>query len=137
MKVTLGTKEKFNGYVDWGLNQAFFTEVDDGECEEIRAVDICDYIHITQIEQFLLNLFKKTRKGGKLVIGGTDYLAVFLDNSGLTTGQVNNIFFNINSKPKAGLYTLDDIVDILDKLGMKITKKILKDYEYTVEAIRA
>lgn len=129
----IGHERELEGYIYIGV--AWPDEIDDGECEEIRGVRACDFYPIQKIEEYLATLAKKLAHGGKLIVGGTDYISVFETNN-KTTGTVNDAVFNTGGAQVKGLYTLDDITKILDQLGLQITRKELGEVRYLVEAVR-
>lgn len=59
IKLIVGNLENLNGYKKIGITKDL-SEIDDGECLEIRGIDICNYLHITEIEKYVSGLCKKT-----------------------------------------------------------------------------
>lgn len=134
MKLIVGTKEDFNGYKNLGLSS--LDEIDTGECEEIRAIDICDYQPINELESYIKNLVSKLQHGGKIVIGGLDYLLLFKSANVLSVGEVNQLVFTPDAPKKRGFYTLPEIVNILNNLGLQIVRQGFHGMDYYVEATR-
>jgi hypothetical protein len=122
MKLAVGIKENqdINGFVCYGINKDL-SEIDDGECTEIRGVDILNYIHINNIEEYIGSLCKKLRTGGTIVIGGFNYKTLI--NSALTLHDVNIRLFGDGSHKVCGFYDIMSISKLLSDNNIEILTK--------------
>lgn len=115
--------------------------VEDAQCTEIIAEDILDYIASNDILNFLTYYVKKLRHKGKLIIGGTDLysLCKAVVTKNLNVLLTNHLLHGEQTHPwdfKYGQISLDDLVDLLKSLGLKILKKRVNGYKMVVEAER-
>lgn len=136
MKLAVGVKENqdINGYVCYGINKDL-SEIDDGECTDIRGIDILNYIHISDIEKYIGSLCKKLRTGGTIVIGGLNYKT--LVNSAFTLHDLNMRIFGNGSHKVCGFYDIMSIAKLLVDNNIEIlTKDINQDSFYICGKMR-
>jgi hypothetical protein len=136
MKLAVGIKENqdINGFVCYGINRDL-SEIDDGECTEIRGIDILNYIHIKNIEEYIGSLCKKLRTDGTIVIGGLNYKT--LVNSALTLHDLNTRLFGDGSHKVCGFYDIMSISKLLADNNIEIlTKDINIDSFYVSGKMR-
>ena len=109
--------------------------------EEFYAPDMLDYVHGSQIIHVLKYWVSRLRKGGKIIVGGTD---LFEFCKGVVSGQLNCveankvIFNDLNISPflKQGLFVWSDIELMLTELGLKVIHKRISNRKFTIEAHR-
>lgn len=108
-----------------------------GECQEILADKIMDYVAASDVLTCLRHWVSLLSRQGKLVIGGTDLISVAkgVYTQRLNLVDANKLIFGEKVR-KNGQISLCDVADILVELGMTITKKRLEDYSFVVEATR-
>lgn len=138
MKIAFGTQEHKN-HVNFGINTTLFVdEVDDGECTEIYAVDILDFVPEHRFQEFVHSLVKKMRHGCELVVGGSDIYesAKQLLRGDHKVSDMNNILYGTQDAPKAGQYSLNVICDELLGCGLKIMAKNIDGNSMYVKAKR-
>jgi hypothetical protein len=115
--------------------------IDDAEAQEIIALDVIDYIPLTDINKVIQHWVSKLRHGGSLIIGGTDLFEVSnaFSQYRIDITQANKLIHGEQSKPyliKRVNFTVMGLVDYLSALGLKLQKKRVSDFHMTVEAIR-
>jgi hypothetical protein len=118
--------------------------VDDGEAEQIIALDVIDYLEINKVVPVIVGWVKKLKHGGIITIGGVDLYEVsrnfFRYNISLL--QANELIHGKSDMPflvKKTQFTLKGVIDLLQgQLGLKILKKRLdqETLRYCVEAQR-
>lgn len=111
--------------------------VDPGECWEILADKILDYIHIQDIYNILKYWSSLCRYQGKLIVGGTDLieLSKYTSLGTIDSLHYNTIVFGLNYK-KLCIHSMNDIVNYLLKLNLTIIKKRINNLQYIIEAKR-
>ena len=97
-----------------------------------------EYIPVENTMQAISHWFTKIRRGGKLIITGTDLVQVSKAclTKTLKVPQINQMLFGQGSLGRRSCLTLDDTVSLLEHVGLKITTKRLAEYEYTLIAER-
>ena len=115
--------------------------VDDAEAQEIIALDVIDYIPLTDINAVIKHWVSKLRHGGLLIIGGTDLFEVSkaFAQYRLDITEANKLIHGEQSKPylvKRTNFTTLGLADYLSSLGLKLQKKRINDFHLTVEATR-
>jgi hypothetical protein len=135
IKLIVGNIESFNGYKKIGITRNL-EEIDDGECTEIRGVDICNYLHITEIKKYVSELCKKLSHGGTISIGGYDIWLIQNSRNSITTEDLNGIMFPDPSLQIKGAYHLRYVVDLLCENGIKITNKYCDETNFVVCGVR-
>ncbi len=154
MKINLIRKdsEKIEGFVNIdphpsspnviaGEHQNLDSLVDDGECDEVRAYDVIDFIPSNKLVPTLINWIKKLSIKGKLIVGGSDIqeIARGLYQGNLNDVLANEMLFNANDTSwdiKTNSYKMETICDVIEKLGLKIENKVLKNYRYVIVGVR-
>ena len=111
--------------------------VADSECSDILCPNIIDYIPFQIILPVVQNYIKKLRRGGNITIGGTDlYLASLLvTKRDIPLDKINELIFGGYQayQAKSGLVGVNDMLALLEGLGLKIVSKSLIDgYKYLI-----
>ncbi len=115
--------------------------IDDGEVEELKAIDILEYYPGNMSEIILTNWIKKLKHGGKLVLGTVDLVEVAkgVANYELDIDQAN-LFFHGEQKRswdfRLSSFTMNQIVHYLESKDLKVIKKRVNNYRCIIEAIR-
>lgn len=138
MKISFG-HENYNGFINFGLNISLFKiEIDDGECMEIYAPKILDYVPHDVFPDFITSLIKKLRKGGKITLGGLDIMetAKQILRGDYDIIAANATIYGNKDKPKLGQYSLYLLTQVFQHHGLKIEQKILDSNEMCIKAIR-
>lgn len=138
MKINLGDKPHGN-LIDFGTNYTnALNEVEDGECEEIYAISILDYIPHYDIDSFLDSLVKKMRHGCTLTIGGQDLIESTkqLLRGDHSTYAMNKILYGDKNLSHKGQYTLQFITDKLLGYGLNVKRKNLEYNNMFIEVTR-
>ena len=115
--------------------------VDDAEAQEIIALDVIDYIPLTDVNKVIKHWVSKLRHGGTLIIGGTDLFEVSKSFAQyrIDITRANKLIHGEQSKPyliKRTNFTVLGLSDYLSSLGLKLQKKRVNDFIMTVEATR-
>lgn len=113
----------------------------DFEAEEIRAVEVIDYLTLSNARLALEHWMNKLRSGGKLVLVFTDSLqaAKSYVNRQIDVDKFNILVHGTQEKPfltKRCCLTIIAVCEVLRNLGMKITKKKLDGTTAIIEAIK-
>lgn len=146
--ITVGDPDQLNGYLNLdalavGKQQTDISNldvfVDDGECSEILCPAAIDYFSLFEREAVLGNYAKKLGHGGELIIGGVELEEVGRAiHRGLTTSDANAILYV--DRPqfpcKRSLLKIEDMCNLLVKLGLTITSKKISSLNYIVRAVR-
>lgn len=143
MKINITTDPyELSGYENVALTTTdvytpFNLQADQGECTEIIAEEIIDYISIDDLLDIVTHYVSKLRHGGKIILGGTDIIELSKDilRQNKTMVEVNHEIFG-TSNLKKGCLALNDVVTVLSHLNLKITKQRLDGTKFIVEAIR-
>lgn len=130
------TEEKVQGDVqnlDW--------LVDDGECDEIIADDILDFVPINKKVEVIQNIARKVKFGGKLTLGGIDSYEVSKAYSLLNINMEEALFLlygdpNYPFGNRKGCFNLLSVVDMLGQMGFKPLQKRILNYKYSIVAER-
>jgi sporulation protein YlmC with PRC-barrel domain len=114
---------------------------DKGELEELLVDNILNKFRFPHLHIVLSNWSSKLAIGGKITIRDVDFeeVARLLLLEKITLQQACVLLWGEQSKDstvkQCGLSTLE-MVKLLEKLGLKITKKIIDGYDFVIEAIR-
>jgi predicted SAM-dependent methyltransferase len=139
MKVHLTkTKESaIKGYTEILYSQASklnnLATLSDNECEFILAGDVLDDFSRQEIFDVIQSLAKKLRMNGTLVVGGTD-IRVFCKNvinSTLSENDASEII-----KSKQSMTNLQETLDLLKGIGLKIQSSRIIGTHYEITAVR-
>lgn len=111
--------------------------IDQGELSEILALDILDFVPVSQRKELLAHWISFLEHGGKLILSGVDMYEIsklaFLRAFNLE--QLNNVFYGQNVI-RQGLFDIQYIVNILGELGLEILSAKLENLYYIIEARR-
>lgn len=128
-------------HIDCALNQ-LDPVVDDGEAEEIRAIDILDYFPLKECDKLLQHWVSKLKHGGRLIIQVVDLMLVA---KGIIREHIlpydANLFLHGEQRNPSDFrlsnYTINQLVNILEKaFGLTIIRKRLENYRAIIEAER-
>lgn len=103
----------------------------DNECVEIVA-NVLDFLSYENINQFVLSLLSKLRKGGKLTIGGTDF-GLFSKEMG-SNHDVET--FNRLAYTRKSMTSMKVTKDYLESLGLTTVRTIYNGLQYEITATR-
>jgi len=134
-------------------DQAFTTEkkkgsvrnldhiADTGEVEQIVANDVIDFIDPDKKGGVIQGWCKKLAYGGTISIGGVDLWEVSKGYSGfgLSDEQVSSLLFGNPGFPfgyRRGVCNGQNIRDILQNCGLKVTRHMVDNYRYNITAKR-
>lgn len=114
------------------------TFVDDSECEEIICEFVTDYLPIQEVGPVIERWVKKLRKNGTITINCTDLrlLSKSMVYGSIDTLTANSLLFSPQPPYKKSALRLNDVMDILTQLGLKVEKKGFDRYEISVTARR-
>jgi len=138
MKITLGKSHR-KDTINFGLNyKSAFEEIDDGECTEIHAPEILDYIPEHEFRLFIDTLVNKMRHGCELTIGGSDLYESMkqLFRGDLNVYTMNNVLYGNKEVSKRGQYSMNSVSDILLQRGLKILEKNMDRNQMYIKAVR-
>lgn len=115
--------------------------VENAQATEILADKVLNYVNHSEMVPVLQHYVSKLRHNGKLIVGGTDateaaksYLSGRLD-----TVAFNDLVFGSSQNAwgqKSGLMTLIELAQILEDLGLNITKKRIDETSMFVKGVR-
>lgn len=111
--------------------------LDDGEADEIVALDVIDFVPIAEKENIISHWLSKLAIGGTISIGGNDIGQVtkaFTFNQ-LDLGQTAELLYG-NQLTRQGLITCSQMRKILETAGLKVTAARLNNFSYYVTAER-
>lgn len=111
------------------------TIVDNNECTEIVAGELINFVPAEKLVNVIGQISRKLRHGGRLCIGGTDLYAfsVAVINGVLNPLEANEAIY---SKAKESMIPMNDVADLLIRLGLVITNRELNGISYTILAER-
>jgi hypothetical protein len=115
--------------------------VDDGEVEELVAVDILNYCPAAQADEVLRKWLGKLAHQGKLTLGVVDVreVAKGLINNTITPEDVNRLLHGEQTaewQVRKCTFTLTQLVEVLTNLGYKIISKRVQNYYAFVTCVR-
>ena len=107
-------------------------DIDDGSCEEILLENCLDYV--SQRKDFLSEIVKKLRYGGKIIVSGLDLHQVGrqITNGFITTSNAASVLYNKRQSSS----TIDEMQALLELGSLTIISKQLSDISYTLIAQR-
>ena len=119
-----------DGYEQIDLSEV--ASLDDAAYEEILVGDCLDFIE--HRDEFLKELVKKLRYGGKIIVAGADIYEISraIMNRNLSLEEINSTIYD-------GRYSISSVFDMtrkIQKLGLKPTHKRANDFKYTIIAER-
>lgn len=112
---------------------------DAGEIDELIVEHILETLPLEKMEESLTMLAKLVKRGGTLVISGTDTYEISkaLANFNIDIKEFNKQLFGTEELPKRCGLTIFAICNFISNhLGMKILKKRVNGPIYAVEATR-
>jgi hypothetical protein len=116
--------------------------VDTAEVDQLVALDVIDYLPITDIEKTLANWVSKLAHEGKIIIGGVDLyeVAKAMGQYKMDVSQANLLLHGEQTKPyliKRISFTAIGLSDFLSGVfELKILKKRISQFNFIVEAQR-
>ena len=107
-------------------------DIDNGSCEEILLDNCLDYV--SQRKDFLSEIVKKLRYGGKIIVSGLDLHQVGrqITNGFITTSNAASVLYNKRQSSS----TIDEMQALLELGSLTIISKQLSDISYTLIAQR-
>ena len=126
------TVENYNHVIvsDGHIN---FLDISDNECQEILANDVLDNFSIDKVGECITSLVNKLRLGGTIVVGGKDVrlFAKAVLNNGISEIVASEIVNSCQS-----MSSINDVVPVLQHLGLKIINTNVAGIHYEVKASR-
>jgi len=145
INITIGGADK-NGYLNISALKDLEIRnldeyVDNAECFEIIAEDIVDYMPKQELSKVLDNWVGKLRHQGMIVIGGTDVYEVckMFAQEALSLEELNNLMHGEQSQGwdvRLNQLTLQQMCNELEGRGLKVLKKRINGFKFSVEAER-
>ena len=110
------------------------TNVPDNSATDIYIENL-DQIQHDFIEEFFTKLRSKVRKNGRILISGTELsiLARNVLSNNLSSQEFNNIILS----GKRGLHKVNDISNLLKKVGMLIEEVSISGNSYAIKSSRS
>jgi len=106
---------------------------EDGECVEILAPDMLNYISINDLPSVLKSWMKKLRYNGVVKLGGIDLLELVR----LTNDQyISSVEFNEILSGKNCIHSCSDFLDLLSSIGLTVKKRHFNGIEFIVEFVK-
>jgi len=152
IRITVGENDKLNGYVNidpitkiGGLSidvRDISEVVSDSECVELISEDVIDYLEKEQSIQALSGWIKKIRRGGKIIVTSIDAYAVAKSfyRKEIDIATFNKIIHGSFSAPwdvRLSHTTIEELCDLFQSKGLKVTKKRINGIKLIVEAERS
>lgn len=114
---------------------------EDAEAREIRGDDVLNYLHASEVYNVLKHYVSKLRRGGRVVLGGTDFfeLAKQYTLGQVTLNDVNKLVhgeLTMAWLQKRGCYEPNEVAVLLKQLGLRLLKKRVNGKKFVLEAIR-
>ena len=135
IQITTANQEHIAGYREISIKDGKidFQEISDNECTFILANNVLDVFPAQQVKPCILELVKKLRLGGTLVVGGTDLRIFSLNviNGMLTPDEASNIISSVSSMNNAGTIT-----EIIRELNLTIVSTQIGGVHYEISAER-
>lgn len=116
-------------------------EIFDAQCEEVLVNGMVDFLPIGEILPVFQHWVAKLRHGAKIKVVGTeaDEVARMAFMNILSGQEFNQLVFGTQQDPwscKRGLYTIQQVTEILASLGLQIVTKKIEKYTFVIEAKR-
>lgn len=111
--------------------------LDDGEAEEIIALDAIDYAPIQEKEHVLQHWLSKLALNGTIIIGGTEIgnVAKAFALNQLDLNKFTELAYGAQLQ-KAGLITAEQMTKVLTGLGLRVIEKKIFNFSYYIKAVR-
>ena len=108
-------------------------QIPNNAAQTIVAIDALDSIPAQFVNTFLDEVKNKMRFDSELVLGGTELSIVSREvlNGNLDTQKYNELVFS-----KRGIYSINDIINLLQNKQLLVNKSTIKGYNYEISAIR-
>lgn len=108
-----------------------------GQCTELYAGDCLEFFHARFADQILNNWLSKLSIDGTITISGTDIYETmtFLLNRTIGMEQLNTLLYGDRVKlweQKKSVYSCHQICSTLEPKGIKIIKKVIDNYKYSI-----
>lgn len=115
--------------------------IDDGECEEIRAIDILSKYEAGKIDEIIDEWIAKLRKNGILVISDIDLFEVInnIQKGKISLNDTNLVLYGNQTEPqsyKKCVLSLHNIAEGLKMRGLLILEKSFNGLNFVVKAQR-
>lgn len=157
MKIKLGINETpFSGYINIdplpketpseceivvGDPRVSVGVAENNEAIEILAPNMLNYIHHTEVANFITSWVGKLRHGGKIILGGVDgyEIAKKYARKEINTMEYNTLAYGPAKSAWAyylGTVSLNDITELLEHLGLKILKREVVGLQFIVVGVR-
>ena len=132
----VGEAQSRPGYIE--LNATHIADLnktlDDGECTEIIALDVLDFLPLAQRGNFLNHLMQKLEIGAIMKVGGREINAVA---NAVGSGQINEETANACIyQGRQSMTTAVKTRDLMKFIGLEITAAYNNGFNYIVEARR-
>jgi tRNA A37 N6-isopentenylltransferase MiaA len=135
IQITTSNQENIIGYRQISIKNGKidFEEISDNECTYILANNIIDAFSAKDAKQCIIELVKKLRLGGTLVVGGTDLRIFSLNviNGMLSPDESSDIIGSVSS-----MNDTETIVDIIKQLNLTIVSTQIGGVHYEISAQR-
>jgi len=151
IRITVGEKEKLNGYVNIDPIAKFddlpsdIRNLDkiasDAECTEIISEDVIDFLEKKESLAVLSHWIKKIRRGGKIIVTSVDAYeaAKSFYRKNIDISTFNTVIHGNFSQPwdvRLSHTTIEELSDHLKSHGLTVTKKRINGVKLIVEAER-
>jgi hypothetical protein len=103
---------------------------EDGECTEILAVGIMDYINFQDLEAILQKWLQKIRINGIIKMGGTDLLELARATANRNLSVAD---FNTAMTGKSSIHSCEEFKDRLRNMGLHIKRVYFNGLSFVVE----
>ena len=111
-------------------------DIDQGALDELLVDHTIDFLPLDKAEEMLSRLTRLVKKGGKFVVTGTDIYEVSkaFANYHIDIADVNRHVFGNSKRLAFSAVTMSNLLQ--HNLQMKIIKKRVNEFIYTIEAQR-
>ena len=114
------------------------SQVDNGELDELIAMDVLEYIPVNKIKDALSNWISKLRVGGKLIVGFVDaqLKAKEFANHRISLAEFNNGMHGTQEKPylikRCGLSIKDVSKHLIENHGVTVLNRRINNEYATI-----
>ena len=151
IRITVGEKDKLNGYINIDPITKFdnlsvdvrdISEVaSDSECFELISEDVIDYLEKEESINALSGWIKKIRRSGKIIVTSIDAYGVAKSfyRKEIDIKTFNNIIHGNFLSPwdvRLSHTTIEELSELFESKGLKVTKKRINGIKLMVEAER-
>lgn len=120
-------------YYSASLKLNNLSSLSDNECEFILASEVFDEFSQQEMPNVIQQLAKKLRMNGMLVIGGTD-IRIFAKS--IVNGSMSEQDASEMIRTRQSMSNINDVLKIVQSLGLKIQASQIIGNHYEVTAIR-